>query len=302
MGPVLKPSWYVNPRESNFDSIVSISPSRYKFLGCCTTLTKWVDIWWYVSAAITPPLQYHGAPLLLTDILSYMNLTFTLCFTVECILKLISYGPGVNLTLFVAVFLSLCQCVKTVFTCQCIHICVSFSHQIFPMCRSWPAPLVKNKKMSIETDQKVHSGCSVLYLFLTKSAEAHWSLSNSAVTWKECLKTSSISQKLLQAFALVLSLLMRAGWNKMCQRQNNSCQCIHSMCWHCNIFSYQKSNLRTKVYSFLYDWVSFCSHWYHERKAKVCNNFGEIEEDLGQFYTYYWLEMWPIIICWVWQA
>ena len=146
MGPVLKPSWYVNPRKSNFDSIVSISPSRYKFLGCCTTLTKWVDIWWYVSAAITPPLQYHGAPLLLTDILSYMNLTFTLCFTVECILKLISYGPGVNLTLFVAVFLSLCQCVKTVFTCQCIHICVSFSHQIFPMCRSWPAPLVKNKK------------------------------------------------------------------------------------------------------------------------------------------------------------
>ena len=25
-----------------------------------------------------------------------MNLTFTLCFTVECVLKLISYGPGVN--------------------------------------------------------------------------------------------------------------------------------------------------------------------------------------------------------------
>ena len=41
-------------------------------------------------------LQYHGAPLLLVDILSYMNMTFTLCFTVECVLKLISYGPGVN--------------------------------------------------------------------------------------------------------------------------------------------------------------------------------------------------------------
>ena len=27
-----------------------------------------------------------------------MNLTFTLCFTVECILKLISYGPGVKST------------------------------------------------------------------------------------------------------------------------------------------------------------------------------------------------------------
>ncbi len=34
--------------------------------------------------------------MLLTDILSYMNLTFTLCFTVECVLKLISYGPGVR--------------------------------------------------------------------------------------------------------------------------------------------------------------------------------------------------------------
>lgn len=33
---------------------------------------------------------------MLTDILSYMNLTFTLCFTVECVLKLVSYGPGVN--------------------------------------------------------------------------------------------------------------------------------------------------------------------------------------------------------------
>ena len=40
--------------------------------------------------------QYHGAPLLLTDILSYMNLTFTMCFTFECVLKLIAYGPGVG--------------------------------------------------------------------------------------------------------------------------------------------------------------------------------------------------------------
>ena len=46
-----------------------------------------------VSACI---LQYHGAPLLLVDILSYMNMTFTLCFTVECVLKLIAFGPGVN--------------------------------------------------------------------------------------------------------------------------------------------------------------------------------------------------------------
>ena len=46
-----------------------------------------------VSACI---LQYHGAPLLLVDILSYMNMTFTLCFTIECTLKLVAYGPGVN--------------------------------------------------------------------------------------------------------------------------------------------------------------------------------------------------------------
>jgi len=41
-------------------------------------------------------MKYHGAPLLLVDILSYMNMTFTLCFTVECVLKLIAFGPGVN--------------------------------------------------------------------------------------------------------------------------------------------------------------------------------------------------------------
>ncbi len=41
-------------------------------------------------------IKYHGAPLLLTDILSYMNLTFTFCFSVECVLKLISYGPAVK--------------------------------------------------------------------------------------------------------------------------------------------------------------------------------------------------------------
>ena len=41
-------------------------------------------------------VQYHGAPLLFTDILSYMNLTFTMCFTFECVLKLIAYGPGVK--------------------------------------------------------------------------------------------------------------------------------------------------------------------------------------------------------------
>merc|ERR1719411_1029500 len=38
--------------------------------------------------------RFDGAPLILTDLLSYMNFTFTFCFTVECVLKLISFGPG----------------------------------------------------------------------------------------------------------------------------------------------------------------------------------------------------------------
>ena len=53
------------------------------------------------TLSVQPPpfnifVQYHGAPLLFTDILSYMNLTFTMCFTFECVLKLIAYGPGVR--------------------------------------------------------------------------------------------------------------------------------------------------------------------------------------------------------------
>ena len=52
-------------------------------------------------------LQYHGAPLLFTDILSYMNLTFTMCFTFECVLKLIAYGPGVRNRLSLAINLSM---------------------------------------------------------------------------------------------------------------------------------------------------------------------------------------------------
>jgi hypothetical protein len=41
--------------------------------------------------------QFHGAPLYFTDILSYFNLVFTLLFTIECIFKLVSFGPRVRL-------------------------------------------------------------------------------------------------------------------------------------------------------------------------------------------------------------
>ena len=40
--------------------------------------------------------QFHGAPLYFTDILSYFNLVFTLLFTIECIFKLVSFGPRVK--------------------------------------------------------------------------------------------------------------------------------------------------------------------------------------------------------------
>lgn len=47
---------------------------------------------------ISFPLQFHGAPLYFTDILSYFNLFFTLLFTVECIFKMVSFGPRVSVS------------------------------------------------------------------------------------------------------------------------------------------------------------------------------------------------------------
>lgn len=37
-------------------------------------------------------LQYHGAPLHYTDLLSECNLVFTILFTIECAMKLSSFG------------------------------------------------------------------------------------------------------------------------------------------------------------------------------------------------------------------
>ena len=41
-------------------------------------------------------LQYHGAPLHYTDLLSECNLVFTILFTIECAMKLSSFGYQVN--------------------------------------------------------------------------------------------------------------------------------------------------------------------------------------------------------------
>ena len=46
---------------------------------------------------MSPFFQFHGAPLFFEDILGDFNMVFTLLFTVECIFKLISFGPRVSL-------------------------------------------------------------------------------------------------------------------------------------------------------------------------------------------------------------
>ena len=40
--------------------------------------------------------QHHGAPLVFSDIRSYTNLIFTLLFTIECLLKITSFGCRVT--------------------------------------------------------------------------------------------------------------------------------------------------------------------------------------------------------------
>ena len=42
------------------------------------------------------PAQHHGAPLVFSDIRSYTNLLFTLLFTIECLLKITSFGCRVT--------------------------------------------------------------------------------------------------------------------------------------------------------------------------------------------------------------
>ena len=44
--------------------------------------------------------QFHGAPLFFADILGDFNMVFTLLFTVECVFKLISFGPRVSINYF----------------------------------------------------------------------------------------------------------------------------------------------------------------------------------------------------------
>lgn len=41
-------------------------------------------------------MKFHQAPLYFVDILAYCNLLFTTLFTIECCLKVFSFGPKVS--------------------------------------------------------------------------------------------------------------------------------------------------------------------------------------------------------------
>ena len=47
--------------------------------------------------------KFHGAPLFFADILGDFNMVFTLLFTVECIFKLVSFGPRVRIDYFILI-------------------------------------------------------------------------------------------------------------------------------------------------------------------------------------------------------
>ena len=53
---------------------------------------------------LTIILQFQGAPLEFADVLADLNLIFTAMFTVECVLKISSFGPKVSLYFIIHVF------------------------------------------------------------------------------------------------------------------------------------------------------------------------------------------------------
>ena len=54
------------------------------------------ELFLLVQKLMNSTFQFQGAPLEFMDILSDLNLIFTTMFTVECVLKLSSFGPKVN--------------------------------------------------------------------------------------------------------------------------------------------------------------------------------------------------------------
>ena len=137
---------------------------------------------------ICSPLQYHGAPLLLTDILSYMNLTFTLCFTVECILKLISYGPGVNFTLCCCSVYSISVSMSKTFPVNaslCLIFSPNFSNVSLETCTPLVSYMKWNNIVDIITTYPVlclhqKKGCQISIVKHSWKIVIHWNFSISA--------------------------------------------------------------------------------------------------------------------------
>lgn len=94
---------------------VTYAVQAFQTLSCKLCLTETINLD-YISCIFQSKqtlvldslffFQFHGAPMYFTDILSYFNLFFTMLFTIECVFKLVSFGPRVRKCSYV----------------QCIHI------------------------------------------------------------------------------------------------------------------------------------------------------------------------------------
>ena len=72
-------------------------PTRLSYLLSLTTRISLMNLKPFPYTTTTPLLpQYYEAPPALVDILAYMNLIFTMLFSLECILKLAAFGIKVH--------------------------------------------------------------------------------------------------------------------------------------------------------------------------------------------------------------
>ena len=53
--------------------------------------------------------QFHGAPLEYMDVLADCNLVFTILFTIECAMKLTSFGPKVKILIIIKNLITQCK-------------------------------------------------------------------------------------------------------------------------------------------------------------------------------------------------
>ena len=75
---------------------VSISLRYHGWRLCTSAPFENFILFLIILNTISLMMKFHHAPLWFVDILSYCNLLFTTLFTLECSLKLFSYGPKVR--------------------------------------------------------------------------------------------------------------------------------------------------------------------------------------------------------------